>query len=58
MIAEPPVTAGAVKLSDSWVMPGVTVKPVGASGVVLGMPAVAEEAVPLPTLFTARILTL
>ena len=59
MIADPPVEEGAdQEMTDCVFSFEVADTPVGAPGTVLGVPLVAEEAVPEPALFTARIFTL
>ena len=57
-MADPPVEAGAVNDAVSCKLPGVTLRAVGAPAVVLGVAAVVLEAVPFPTVLTARISTL
>ena len=58
MIADPPLLAGAVKVTVSdWLaatMPPAPVVMVGGPGVVYGVPDWEAEAVPAPTALTAR----
>ena len=54
MIAEPPLSAGAVKLTVAWPLPAVAVTPVGASGTVRGVTAFeAADGGPVPAAFVA-----
>ena len=39
MIETPPLLAGAAQLKETWPLPGLPVRPVGASG---GVPATGE----------------
>ena len=56
-MAEPPSDTGAVNATDKLALPAVMLLIVGATGVVNGVAFVADEAVPVPIAFTARILT-
>ena len=58
MIAEPPLFTGALQVSETCVLPAVPTTEVGAPGVVRGVAAVVEDAVPLPMALIARICTL
>jgi hypothetical protein len=52
--ADPPLEAGAVQLSPTCVLSGVTASDVGAPGTVAGVTGLdAEEALPVPTLLVA-----
>jgi hypothetical protein len=54
VIAEPPLLAGAVKLTVAWVLPGVAVPIVGAPGSVAGVTLFdAAEAAPVPAALVA-----
>lgn len=54
MIAEPPVFAGAAKLTVALKLPAVALTPVGAPGTVAGITLFeAAEAALVPTLFVA-----
>ena len=50
--------AGGCHLSVTRPLPGVTVKFLGAPGVVAGLAFLVGDCVPLPLLFTARTLNL
>jgi len=56
VIAEPPVSTGADHDNDTWVLPAVPDKPVGAPGVVTGTAEAIPEAVPVPTALIAETL--
>jgi hypothetical protein len=59
VIAEPPLEAGAVQLTVScefWLE--VTETPVGAPGMVAGVPVPADEAAEAPATFVAVTVTL
>ena len=53
MIAEPPLSVGAVQVRVTWVSPAVPATDVAAVGVVTGVADAVAEAVPVPTAFTA-----
>ena len=53
MIAEPPVDAGAVKVTAPRPSPGMVDPIVGAFGTVAGTTLTAADAAPLPTTFAA-----
>lgn len=55
VIGEPPVLAGAVKLTVACVFPAVAVTSVGASGTVAGVEEAVFDGVDVPTPFIARI---
>jgi anti-sigma factor ChrR (cupin superfamily) len=57
VIADPPVEAGAVQDTASWVLPGVRATPVGAPGIVDGVPVAPAEAGPAPLAFVAVTVT-
>ena len=48
VMVAPPLNAGAVKLMVAWLLPGVAVPMVGASGTVRGVTNAAADAVPSP----------
>jgi hypothetical protein len=54
VIAAPPLLAGGVNAIDATPSPGVAEEIDGAPGAALGVTLTGEEAVPGPTLFTAR----
>ncbi len=54
-MADPPLIAGAVKLTVALLLPDEADKAVGALAVVIGVTLIGVEATPEPTLFTARI---
>jgi len=54
VIADPPLDAGAVKVTVACALPAVAITPVGASGTVQGVTALdAPDAAPVPMLFVA-----
>ena len=53
-MADPPLLDGGVKTIVASVLPGVTIKPVGASGVASGVAIRVAEVGPGPTALTAR----
>jgi len=53
VIAEPPVSPGADHDNDTWALPAVPERPVGAPGVVTGTAAAVPEADPVPTALIA-----
>ena len=57
VIAEPPVDAGAVQDTASWVLPGVRPTPVGAPGIVDGVPVAEPDAGPVPIALVAFTVT-
>ena len=57
VIADPPVDAGAVQVTASWVLPGVRATPVGAPGIVDGVPVAPAEAGPVPIALVAVTVT-
>jgi hypothetical protein len=63
VIADPPVEDGSVNAIDAEVSPAVATKLVGAPGTAkttpdVGVTETVDDAVPSPTLFTARNFTL
>ena len=54
MIAEPPLLAGAVQMSATWLLPAVPVTAVGAPGTPAGVtPLDTAEKLPVPTALMA-----
>ena len=53
-MADPPVLDGGVKAIVTSVLPGVTIKPVGASGVASGVEIRVADIGPGPIAFAAR----
>jgi hypothetical protein len=53
VIADPPFDAGAVQDTASWALPGVRLTPVGAPGIVDGVPVAPADAGPVPMALVA-----
>ena len=55
MMTNPPLLAGAVNVTEAWVLPRVAVPMVGAPGFVAGMIGlVLADDAPMPTALVAR----